>query len=168
MKEWLVLQSANIVKQIAEHPFLSACGAIFMLIFNHGFGATQAVFITYVLFAVLIVLDWLSGTSAAKKDKIDTSQYSYDGWKKSMFLLAVPAVARLIDLIIGTNVVVMGIVTAAMARGVARSVLANIKRAGWISYFPDWLIKWIQSELDSKDARAEQRLNEIKKKASGE
>lgn len=161
---WVLATTVNTVKQIGEHPFLSTLGAAGLLIFEQGFGATQTVFVAYLLYVILIGFDWLTGTSAAKKDGIDTSAYGIDGVKRTIFLLMIPVIARLLDIIMTTNVILTGIVIAILARSIARSVIANTKRAGWDKWVPMWALDWVVAELEHKDARAKQRLDEITKK----
>ncbi|MFJ7662952.1 phage holin family protein [Lysinibacillus sp. NPDC097162] len=163
MDNWIMAQSINLGKQILEQPFVSSLGAICMMIFQLGFGAVPTILIAYLLYVTLIALDWLTGTSAAKKDGIDTSAYGIDGVKRTVFLLCLPVLARLIDLIMHSEVIVTGVVIAILARSIARSVIANTKRAGWNTWLPTWAIEWVSAELDHKDARAKQRLEEITK-----
>lgn len=163
MNNWVLMQSANVAKQVIEHPFISSLGAFGMLFFQYGFGAVKAVLVAFILYVILIGLDWLTGTSAAKKDGIDTSSYGIEGVKRTIFLLMLPVIARLIDIIMNTEVIVTGIVIAILARSIARSVIANTKRAGWDDKLPAWMIDWVSAELDHKDARAKQRLEEITK-----
>ncbi|QPR69567.1 phage holin family protein [Lysinibacillus macroides] len=164
MENWIIAQSINVGKQIIEHPVISSAGAAGMMIFQLGFGAVQAILIAYLLYVFLIGLDWLTGTSAAKKDGIDTSSYGIDGVKRTVFLLCLPVIARLLDLIMHTEVIVTGIVIAVLARSIARSVIANTKRAGWDKWIPLWALEWVSAELDHKDIRAKQRLDEISNK----
>lgn len=168
MDNWVIAQSINVGKQVLEHPMISSIGAAGMMIFQLGFGAVQAILIAYLLYVFLIGLDWLTGTTAAKKDGIDTSAYGIDGVKRTIFLLCLPVAARLLDLIMHTEVIVTGVVIAILARSIARSVIANTKRAGWDKWLPLWAINWVSDELDHKDARAKQRLEEIMKGSEGQ
>lgn len=168
MNHWVLIQTANVGKQIIEHPMLSSLGAAGMLIFQFGFGAVKAILIAYILYLTLIALDWLTGTSAAKKDGIDTSAYGIEGVKRTVFLMALPAIARLLDMLMQTEVIVTGIVIAILTRSIARSVIANTKRAGWDKWLPSWSLAWVSAELDHKDARAKQRLEEIMKKGDAQ
>lgn len=167
MNQWVINQTAMVGKQIIEHPFISSMGAAGMLFFQLGFGAVKAILIAYLLYLFLIALDWLTGTTAAKKDGIDTSAYGIDGVKRTVFLLCLPGIARLLDLLMNTEVIVTGIVIAILSRSIARSVIANTKRAGWDKWLPLWAINWVAAELDHKDARAKQRLEEITKDGGG-
>lgn len=161
MNNWVIAQTINVGKQSLEHPLISSIGAFGLLVFEYGFGAVKAVLVAYLLYVLLIALDWLTGTTAAKKYGIDTSAYGIDGVKRTVVLLALPVVARLIDIIMNTNVIITGIVIAVLSRSIARSVIANTKRAGWDRWLPLWAIDWVSDELEHKDARAKQRLEEI-------
>ena len=161
MNGWVLAQTATVGKQIVEHPFISSMGASGMLFFEYGFGAVKTILAAYLLYVILISLDWLTGTSAAKRDGIDTSAYGIDGIKRTIFLLTIPGIARILDIIMGTEVIITGVVIAILARSIARSVIANTKRAGWERWLPMWMIDWVSAELDHKDKRAQQRLQEI-------
>lgn len=170
MYNWLTMQAADVSRQILENPYVTLLCSIMMWLFGVLFGDEKIFVAGYTLYIIMIGLDWLSGTEAAKKDGIDTSSYSLEGWKRTAFLIVLPLVARLVDIVIGTGLLVMGVVLGGMLRGVTRSVLANIKRAGWGKWMPDGWIEWIQSELNHKDARAMKRMEEIKlnKKQKGD
>lgn len=159
----MLLQStAAVGKELLQHPILATLTAIGMLIFQYGFGSSKVVLITFILFVILLVMDWLSGTSAAKKDGIDASRYGIDGAKNLAIVVTLPVIGRLIDIMMGTEVIVMGVIVGVLARSVARSVIANVKRAGWNIHIPDTILKWVEDELLQKDARAVERLKNIK------
>lgn len=161
MQNNMILQTtATVGKELMQHPILATFTAAGMLIFQYGFGSSKVVLATFILFVALIALDWLSGTSAAKKDGIDTSRYGIDGVGRTVFLLTLPGVARIIDVIVGTEVVLMGFVVGVLARSIAKSIIANIKRAEWDVDIPDNLINWVSDELKQKDARALQRIQD--------
>lgn len=163
MQNNMILQTtATVGKELLQHPILATLTAIGMLIFQYGFGSSEVVLITFILFVMLLVMDWLSGTSAAKKDGIDASRYGIEGAKSLVIVLTLPVVARLIDIMIGTEVILTGFVVGILARSVARSVIANVKRAGWNIHIPDTVLKWVEDELLQKDARAVERLKNIK------
>lgn len=172
MKQWIIQETEFVGRQILENPLVSFMGAIGMLLFQYGLGANKTVLGVFIIYLLLICMDWLTGTSAAKKDNIDTSEYGIEGCKRTVFLILTIAIARIIDIIMSTKVVVTGIVIAALARSITRSVIANTKRAGWDKYLPEWLLHlifnwlfdWVADEIARKDARAKQRLEEIQRK----
>ncbi|MDC6267707.1 phage holin family protein [Lysinibacillus fusiformis] len=166
MNNWILAQIINVGKQALEHPLISSVGAFGLMFFEYGFGAVKAVLVAFLLYLVLIALDWLTGTSAAKRDGIDTSAYGIEGIKRTVFLICLPVIARLLDVIMHTEVIVTGIVIAVLSRSIARSVIANTKRAGWDKWLPSWAIEWVSAELEHKDTRAKQRLEEITMKGS--
>lgn len=166
MNHWILTQTSTVGKQILDNPFISLIGAISLWIFQHGFGANKTVLVAFLLYLLLICLDWLTGTTAAKKDGIDTSEYGIEGGKRTVFLVLLIVIARLIDFIMHTKVIVTGVVIATLARSIARSVIANTKRCGWDKWMADWLVDWVQDEIDRKEARAKQRLEEVLSKRS--
>lgn len=167
MQNTLLNTTMDVSKQIAAHPFLSFISALGLLVFEYAFDANSVIATTYAVFLILIVLDWLSGTSAAKKDGIDVSKYSIDGIKSTAVILSLPILARLLDVVMGTDVIIMGVVTAMLARGIARSVIANVKRAEWQIYIPQAWLDWVSDELAHKDARALERLKKINGEKEG-
>lgn len=167
MQNHVLQTGATVGKELLQHPILATFSAVAMLVFQYVFDSNKVVLVTFIIFVLLIVMDWLSGTSAAKKDGIDTSRYGIEGVNRTVLLLLLPCVARLIDIVVGTEVVVMGLVIGILARSIARSVIANIKRAGWNIYIPDTLLDWVSDELEQKDARAMRRLQEKNKTNNG-
>ncbi|MFJ7934823.1 phage holin family protein [Sporosarcina sp. NPDC096371] len=60
------------------------------------------------LYTGVIVLDWISGYRASKKDGSYASEYGIDGGFRTIFLFIVPALAHGVDLLMSTPNVVFG------------------------------------------------------------
>lgn len=164
MKHWTIQQAADVSKLMVENPYVASIGAVLMYMFGFLYGDSKMIMTAMALYTLMIALDWLTGTSAAKKYAIDTSEYGKEGFKRTIFMLAIPVVARILDEIMGTGVIISGFAIAGLSRGVAKSVLANTKRAGWDKWMPEGLIDWISDELANKEKRAQERWNEIYKR----
>lgn len=163
MKHWTIQQATDVSKLMVENPYVASIGAAAMYTFGFLYGDSKMIMAGMSLYTILIGLDWLTGTTAAKKYKIDTSEYGAEGFKRTIFMLALPVVARILDVIMGTGVLIAGFALAGLSRGVAKSVLANTKRAGWDKWMSDGLIDWISDELANKEKRSQERWNEIYK-----
>ncbi len=107
---------------------------------------------------LFVVLDWLTGTRAAKKDLSYASKYGLDGLFRTFFILLLPAGGHMLDNVFGLSGVVFGLLSIGILYHIAQSMTANAIRAGWGDFFPQWilqpLLNWVRSELEQKIARA--------------
>ncbi|MBT2287967.1 phage holin family protein [Paenibacillus albidus] len=105
-----------------------------------------------------VVMDWLSGIRAAKKDNTYASKYGIDGVFRTFFILLLPAGGHLIDGIFGLPGAIFGALAIGTLYHVLQSMVANSIRAGWGDWLPlpilDTVLKWVSSELDKKVKRA--------------
>jgi len=138
-----------------------AIGAIVLPTFEFLYGSGEAVIIALVALAFFIGLDWLSGTSAAKKDKSYGSSYGIDGIKRTFVMLLLPAGGHLLDLLFTLPGILFGMLIAGLLYHVINSMIANSIRAGWGDWLPlsalDTLLSWVGSEMDKKIQRAADR-----------
>ncbi|MFC9540800.1 phage holin family protein [Lysinibacillus sp. NPDC056959] len=139
----------------------SFVGAIFVPVFEFLYGEGEVVMYTMTALFFFLVMDWISGVRASKKDKSYGSSYGIDGLFRSFFLLLLPAGGHLLDMIFGTPGVVFGLLAAGLLYHIIQSMTANAIRAGWGQWFPDWILtkltEWVRSEIEAKFARAEER-----------
>ncbi|OPA77479.1 holin [Paenibacillus selenitireducens] len=134
-------------------------GAILVPAFNFLYGgATKSMMIALIFF---IVLDWITGTRAAKKDNSYASEYGIDGVFRTFFILLLPAGGHLLDEAFGLPGVLFGALCIGVLYHTLQSMIANAVRAGWANWFPEKLLikitDWVKSELDKKVQRAESR-----------
>jgi len=143
----------------------SAFGGMFVSIFEFLYGAGQVTLATMTALAFFIVMDWISGTRAAKKDKSYASKYGIDGIFRTFFILLLPAGGHLLDKVIGAPGVIFGVLSFGVLYHIIQSMTANAIRAGWGQWVPDWILTkltdWVKSELENKISRAAQRKNEM-------
>lgn len=139
----------------------SIVGAVFAPIFEFLYGEGEVVMYTMTALFFFLVMDWISGTRASKKDKTYGSEYGIDGLFRSFFLLLLPAGGHLLDKIFGAPGIVFGLLAAGLLYHIIQSMTANSIRAGWGKWVPDWILtqltEWVKSEIEAKMARATER-----------
>ncbi|WP_138751845.1 phage holin family protein [Paenibacillus sinopodophylli] len=139
----------------------TAAGAIVVPAFEFLYGAGEAVYTSMIALLFFILMDWISGTRAAKKDMSYGSSYGIDGVARTLFMLLLPAGGHLLDLVFKLPGILFGALTAGLLYHVIQSMVANSIRAGWGEWLPlnvlEALLKWVGSELDKKVQRATQR-----------
>lgn len=139
----------------------TALGAIFVPVFEFLYGAGEAVVTSMIALTFFVVLDWLSGSRASKKDNSYASRYGIDGIFRTFFMLLLPAGGNFLDDLFSLPGILFGALTAGLLYHVINSMIANAIRAGWGDWLPlnvlEALLKWVGSELDKKVQRAVQR-----------
>ncbi|ETT31673.1 holin [Paenibacillus sp. FSL R5-192] len=141
--------------------FFASVGAVVVPVFEYFYGRDEAVigFMTAVLF--FVILDWMSGVSAAKLDNSYGSRYGLQGIWRTFFVLLLPAGGHLLDVVFKMPGLIFGALSLGTLYHVIQSMVANSIRAGWGQWIPlpvfNWLINWVKSELDKKMERAESR-----------
>ncbi|QHT64192.1 phage holin family protein [Paenibacillus lycopersici] len=124
--------------------------------FLYGEGDAVRAIMNALMFFVL--LDWLTGVCAARKDSANVGKYGMDGIFRTFFILLLPAGGHLLDQALGQSGVIFGALSVGTLYLILQSMTANGLRAGWGDYFPEWLIgpimQWVKSELEAKIQRA--------------
>ena len=143
-----------------ESLFSGAIGAFFVAAFQFLYGDEPVRYLIVTLYFLLIVLDWVAGYRAAKIDGSYASEYGIEGGFRTVFLLLMPAIGHLIDVIIGLPGVAFGFIVAAFALHIWKSMTANAIRAGWEKWVPEWAMRAVADELEHKIARAVKRRQE--------
>lgn len=136
----------------------SSVGAIIVPIFDFLYGGEEAVITVMAALLFFVVMDWLAGIRAAKKDNTYGSKYGLDGVFRTFFILLLPAGGHLLDGAFGLPGMIFGVLVFGTLYHMLQSVVANAIRAGWGDWLPlsalDLLLKWAGSELDKKIKRA--------------
>lgn len=151
-----LLKTGNIIAAIF--------GAFLVPLFDFLYGEGEVV--KYLMTALLffIVMDWISGIRAAKKDHSYGSKYGIDGVFRTFFILLLPAGGHLLDKVLGSPGIIFGVLGAGILYHVIQSMTANAIRAGWGDWVPDWILtrltEWVREEIESKLARSKQRKEE--------
>lgn len=165
MGTWLLANAVDIGKKMVENPIVSTLYTIGLAILGILYGEGEIVKAGITVILLQIVIDWIVGTSAAKKDNIDTSQYGIEGIKRSIVILMIPAIAHFLDTFLYTHGLAVYFAMAALMRSITKSIIANLYRTGWTAWIPisllDALVNWVQDEIVQKETRANNRREEI-------
>ncbi|MFD0670817.1 phage holin family protein [Cohnella sp. GCM10027633] len=147
-----------------DQALAGTIGGILLPLFEFFYGEGKAVLGAVLALAFFIGLDWLSGTSAARKDRTYASHYGIDGVFRSFFMLLLPAGGHLLDEVLMSPGIVFGVLVAGLLYHTIKSMTANAVRAGWANWLPisviDLVTEWVQSEIESKLSRSLQRRDD--------
>lgn len=139
----------------------SSVGAVLVPVFNFFYGEADAVVTVMAALLFFVVMDWLSGIRAAKKDNTYSSRYGIDGVFRTFFIMLLPAGGHLLDGVFGLPGAIFGALAIGTLYHVLQSMTANAIRAGWGDWVPlsilEYILKWVGSELDKKVKRAASR-----------
>lgn len=117
----------------------------------------------YLLFFAIICADWITGTTAAKKDKTYSSEYGRSAVPRTILMLWLPFVGWLLDKV---TLTVFGInqpgyaffaITIMLAYHTWESMTANAYRAGWEKWIPKSITGFVSSEIKAKMERAQRQ-----------
>lgn len=141
-------------------------GAGLVPVFDYLYGEGEAVAAIMVALLFFVIMDWISGVRAAKKDNTYASRYGLDGIIRTFFILLLPAGGHLLDVVLYLPGVIFGALALGTLYHVLQSMTANSIRAGWGDWLPlpvlNGLMEWVKSELDKKIQRAESRKDGAK------
>lgn len=114
----------------------------------------------------LMILDLVVGTLAAKKEKIETSEYGLKGLIRIGVISCVPICGHIADQYIGVGNVMFFALALGILYHTLKSFGANLVRVGWDRFLPMWMfdlvIRFLETEIQSKKVRSMeqfQRLN---------
>lgn len=111
---------------------------------------------------LLLVLDLTTGTAAAKKEGVETSEYGLKGLTRVGVLALLPGAMHYLDSYMDTNGFLFYAITFGIAYHTFKSFTANMVRCGWDRYIPMGLINYLESEIQSKIMRSENRYESLK------
>lgn len=147
-----------------EQITISAIGAFLLPVFEFFYGSGPAVISSVVAVAFFILMDWLSGSRASRKDSTYASHYGIDGLFRTFFMLLLPAGGHFLDNLLGSPGVIFGVFIFGLLYHTIKSMTANCIRAGWAEWLPisalEKVTDWVQSEIESKIDRAIKRKAE--------
>lgn len=140
---------------------LATIGAAVMSVFEYLYGSGEIVQPAMIALTLLIVLDLLAGSQAAKMDKSYASKHGLSGVARSAVLLLLPAIGHLIDVITGMPGIAFGALIFGLIYHNLKSMVANAIRAGWGDNIPvgviNKLLDFVGSEMEAKIARSKSR-----------
>jgi phage-related holin len=142
---------------------ISACFGTFV---STVYGVEPNRKIAIAILLMLIIMDWISGIAASRKDGTYASQYGINvATLRTIYVLCFPALGNLLDVWLetpGPGIIFLGI-TGGLIYHYWQSMTANAYRAGWERWIPDRVIKHVEAEIKAKEVRAEKE----KKKREG-
>jgi phage-related holin len=104
----------------------------------------------FLLLLLIIGLDFIVGIRIAHKNKMYQSNIGIDAVIRNALILLTVVIGWLIDKILGTGALVFGILTLSLAYHNFQSFVANLYVLGWDKWFPIWLFKLVEVEVESK------------------
>lgn len=148
----------------ADRVIAALTGGFFLPAFEFLYGQGPAVVSTMTALVFFIVMDWLSGSRAARRDNTYASRYGIDGIFRTFFMLLLPAGGHLLDVIVGLPGILFGAFAMGLLYHTIKSMTANAIRAGWADWLPISVLErvtgWVASEIESKIDRALKRKTE--------
>lgn len=145
-----------------ENLIPALVGGVLLPVFEFLYGEGMQVLYTVLALVFFIMLDWVAGIRAAKKDATYSSKYGIDGVFRTFFMICLPAGGHFLDMIFGLPSVFFGVLAAGLLYHTIKSATANAIRAGWGQWIPEnvlnLLTDWVRSEIESKSSWARRRL----------
>ena len=127
--------------------FFKAVSAFFCMVFGFVFGDMDGMFLALI---ALIVLDYISGVTAAIAEKKLSSAIGAKGIAKKLFMLLIVAVANIVDInVIGEGHVLRTVTTAFY---IANECISLIENAGRIGVPVPKKLMDVLEQLRDKDA----------------
>ncbi|MEH7223843.1 phage holin family protein [Bacillus sp. JJ1566] len=134
------------------------------------FGISNLIWV--LILAFTIVIDWISGTRAAKVDGSYSSEYGKAGISRTVVMLLLSAFGNLIDIALASTLKVNGfefgifffLITGGLIYHTLMSAAANFERAGWGRWVPVKVIESVASEIQAKTQRSNERKDSINSK----
>ncbi|GED55181.1 holin [Brevibacillus borstelensis] len=149
-----LLQSLDNVVTPAN-GWAATTGAVLSPMLQYLYGSNRQDILVVLL--MMIGMDWVTGIHAAKKDKTYSSEYGLERIPRTLFLVALPALANLLDKVMGTPGFLFYGVTFGLIYHTWTSLTANAARAGWP--VPKSVVNLVGSEIKAKAERAARKEN---------
>ncbi len=159
--EWSMIK--DYAHEPFTHPIAGSIGAALLTVFTILYGNGPVSMVGMSLYLGVIVLDWISGYSASKKDGSYASEYGIDGGFRTMFLLIVPVLGHWVDVLMGTPNITLGFVLLSFGFHIWKSMTAYVYRAGWDRWIPVSVLNIVADEIEHKIARSRKRIAEKEK-----
>lgn len=108
--------------------------------------------ILMLILLAIFAMEWLVGGRLAKlsTEKRKGSTVMIDSAIRDVVIIICCVIGYGVDYLIGTGSIVYAILTLAFIYHNLYSLLANIVVLGWGKYFPLWLLKWLEDEIELK------------------
>lgn len=123
----------------------------------YGKGGTDMIY----FLLILLALDIVTGTAAAKREGVETSEFGLKGIKRVAVLATLPVLMHFLDNVMETKGFMFYAMTLGISYHTFKSFTANLVRNGWDRYIPMGLINFLESEIQSKIMRSENRYQNL-------
>jgi phage-related holin len=100
--------------------------------------------------AVIVILDYIVGDRLARKNKTYESNIGIDAVIRDGMIFAIVGVGWIFDQLLGTGALVFAILAFSSMYHNLQSFVSNLYVLGWDKYFPLWLFKILESEINAK------------------
>ncbi|MDF2606068.1 MAG: holin family protein [Bacillales bacterium] len=151
----MLKQMSELIKHMFENKSMAVgivggtIGSFFDGLLNTASFSNNHIYL-FLLLLLIIGLDFIVGIRIAHKNKMYQSNIGIDAVIRNALILLTVVIGWLIDKILGTGALVFGILTLSLAYHNFQSFVANLYVLGWDKWFPIWLFKLVEVEVDSK------------------
>lgn len=135
------------------NAWAATLGTMVAPVIHNFYGSNRQDILAVLLF--MIALDWVTGIFAAKKHNTYSSEYGLSRIPRTLFLMVLPALANLLDRVMGTPGFLFFGVAFGLIYHTWTSLTANAHRAGWP--LPKSIVRLVGSEIKAKAERAAQK-----------
>lgn len=142
-----------------ETGAFASIGLVLGPLINYFYGDGRGNFI--VALSLVIIMDWIAGIAASRKDGTYTSEYGIEGILRTIVILMLPAAANLLDGILQTPGLLFYVVIFGLIYHIFQSLTANLVRAKWDRWIPSKMVEHVTSEIRAKTIRAESRKKKM-------
>lgn len=161
LREIAQQQTENVVKM--DNMLVIAAGAALSPLLTALYGERGTDMMILVM--GVLILDLVTGTLAAKKEQIETSEYGLKGIIRIGVISVIPALAHRADLMVGMGNMMFYALTVGIMYHTLKSFGANSVRLGWDKFIPlpvvDYIVGLLETELRSKMARSQEQFGRL-------
>jgi phage-related holin len=102
---------------------------------------------------IIVFLDYAVGDRLARKNKTYESNIGIDAVIRDGMIFAIVGVGWIFDQLLGTGALIFAVLALSSFYHNLQSFVANLYVIGWDKYFPMWLFKLLESEINAKIAK---------------
>jgi phage-related holin len=103
-----------------------------------------------VALAIIVLLDYVVGVRVAKKNRSYQSNIGIDAVIRDGIIFLIVAVGWIFDQLLGTGSLIFAVLALSFFYHNLQSFVSNLYVLGWDKYFPMWLFRILESEINAK------------------
>ncbi|EMK2594052.1 phage holin family protein [Bacillus cereus] len=159
-----ILKGIDILGVVSDtkNKVISFFSGVLGMLISAVYGEGEVNLVLIVALSQIILVDWITGSRAAKLDGTYSSQYGIEGIARTVVLFLLPSISHLVDILFNLPNIFFCMVTGGLAYHIFNSFIANCARIGWDKWIPTSLLKSVSSEIEAKMKRSNMRQKEIK------